>query len=219
MAQTIPEKDVDFNVTQEVIIDAANTNYIRWGLDNAWMDNELLPSQVRWKAAWAAYQDPNTRTPVITFEKTEARKKLEKPLRILVGNLEMNTRVTDDERRAMGIVIPSTNRKPLPPPTTRPVLEIKLPDPRRLVVNIFDEGSKSHAKPHGVSGAVVRWAIRDTPPVEIEELNNSELDTQSPFTLDFKESERGHKVYFCAAWQSPTGAKGPWSDIESAIIP
>jgi hypothetical protein len=219
MAKTIPVKDADFNVTQEIIIGAANVNRSQWGLDTVWIDTNLLPAQARWVAAWAAYQDANTRTPLCTFKKNEARAGCEKPLRILIHNLEANTKVTDNDRHAMGIIIRAVGHKPLPPPTDQPKLEIKMPVPRRLVLRFFNEGSNSHAKPHGVAGAVLRWVMQDTPPAEIGALNKWELDTQSPFTLDFDESERGRKVYFCAAWQNPTGAKGPWSDIVSAIIP
>ncbi|MDR3327589.1 MAG: transposase [Prevotellaceae bacterium] len=74
MAKTIQEKDVDFNVVQGVIIGAANAHSSPWRLDTEWMTVELLPAQNRWTAAWAAYQDPNVRTPLITFEKSETRK-------------------------------------------------------------------------------------------------------------------------------------------------
>jgi hypothetical protein len=219
MPQSIPRKDVDFNVVQNTIIGAANTNYIKWGLDNAWMDTVLLPAQARWIAAWAAYQDANTRTPVVTFEKTESRKICEKPLRVLVRNLEANTKVTNDERRIMGIVIPSSSRTPSPKPTTVLDFDVDTSVLRCLTVNFHDRGSDTRAKPKGVHGCEIRWAILDAPPASIDNLLHSAFDTRSPFTLEFDEPQRGKAVWFCLRWENTHGEKGPWSTISSAIIP
>jgi hypothetical protein len=35
----------------------------------------------------------------------------------------------------------------------------------------------------------------------------------------FDESQRGEKVFFCLRWENAKGAKGPWGEIYSAIIP
>jgi hypothetical protein len=188
-------------------------------LDASWLDNELLPAKTAWDAAYAAYENPATRTPLLTFEKNEARKKYEKLLRVLVQNLEHNTKVTDDDRRAMGIVVPSGSHTPAPVATTYPDLDVDSGTIRRLTIHFFDHGSTSKAKPAGQHGAEIRWAILDTPPAEISELTNSGFDTHTPFTLEFNESQRGKAVYFCMRWENTRGDKGPWSEIVSAIIP
>jgi hypothetical protein len=219
MSKSIPDSDSSFDTFQSIVYTAVDANKETWGIDLFWLANYYTPAYETWNDKWYNYQDPNTRTSVITFEKNEARKALEKELRIMVKNLESNTLVTDDQRIAMGIPLPSGYHPPLPPPSTRPELDIKTPLPRRLEVYFSDEGSAGRARPHGVAGAVIHWAILSAPPAEVEELFNSALDTRSPFTLDFRESERGQTVFFCAAWQNPTGEKGPWSNIEHAIIP
>jgi hypothetical protein len=75
------------------------------------------------------------------------------------------------------------------------------------------------AKPHGVSGAVARYDVLDAPPADVNDLKQSLLDTASPCHLDFSEAQRGSRVYYCLAWQNTRGEKGPWSQIEMAIIP
>jgi hypothetical protein len=215
--KTIPNKDVDFNVVQEVIFTKSGNNLSTWGLDVNWFNNTLKPKRDRWVVAWGQYVDPATRTPLIIFEKTEARKDYEPALRILVRNLEINTLVTDDDRKAMGIVIPSKNRKPLPVPDKYPGYRIDSSMIRCLGVDFFDDNSGG--KPRGAHGVEIRWAILDAPPKSVDELTHSEFDTRSPFKLTFDESQRGKTVYFCLRWESNTGEKGPWSEIISAIVP
>ena len=154
-----------------------------------------------------------------TFEKNEARSIYEPLLRILVGNLEYNTKVTDEERKEMGITGRSTRRTPVLPPTTYPDFTVDTGTIRRLTINFRNHNSKNKAKPAGVSGAVIRWAMLDAAPEGLEALINSELDTATPFTLDFVDNQRGKRVYFCLAWQNTKGEKGPWSEIGVAIVP
>jgi hypothetical protein len=78
---------------------------------------------------------------------------------------------------------------------------------------------KSKAKPAGQHGAEIRWAISDTPVVDVAALARSSFDTRTPFTLEFQGHERGQTVYFCLCWENTRGEKGPWSEIQSAIIP
>jgi hypothetical protein len=59
-------------------------------------------------------------------------------------------------------------------------------------------------KPAGQHGAEIRWAMRDT---------------HMPLTFEFDESDRGKTVYFCLGWENTRGEKGPWSEIQSAIVP
>jgi hypothetical protein len=104
-------------------------------------------------------------------------------------------------------------------PQTRPEFSILVKDIRRLSVSFHDQGSQSRAKPYGVGGAVVCWELRDTPPAGPEVLPNSLLATRSPFTLSFREEDRGKTVYIALWWQSESGGQGPWSEVQSAIVP
>jgi hypothetical protein len=169
--------------------------------------------------AWANYQDPALRTPLITFIKNEKRKAYEKVLRILIQMLESNPLVTDDDRRSVGIVIRDTSRTPVKPPKTYPEFMIDTSIIRCLIILFWDLGSKSKAKPRGIHGAEICWAILDRPPLSVDELVHSNFCTRSPFKLTFDESDRGKTVYFCLRWENTKGEKGPWSEIMMAIIP
>ena len=217
--RTIPTTDAAFNEWQQVITTKSTINVSTWGLDAEWFSNTLTPAKEKWQDKWAACQNPATRTQLSTFEKNEARRIYEPLLRILVGNLEYNTKVTDDDRLEMGLVIRPTQRTSVPVPVTYPDFTVNTGTIRSLTINFRDHNSKSKAKPAGINGAIIRWAMLDAAPECVEDLVNAELDTASPFTLNFTESQRGRKVYFCLAWQNTKGERGPWCEIGSAIIP
>jgi hypothetical protein len=219
MDQTIPKRDSDFDEKQNIISAAANLHIKDWDLENDWMTNVFNAKKALWDAAWLAYKDPMTRTPLITFTKTDARKNYESPFRLLVRNLQYNVLVTDDDRKALGIVIPSHDRRPLPPLTTYPDYTIDSATLRRLTVHFRDHDSEKRAKPHQAYGVEIVWSILTAPPVDVEELIHSNFDTHTPFTLEFKEHERGANVYFCLRWEGTKGNKGPWGGIQSARIP
>jgi hypothetical protein len=114
---------------------------------------------------------------------------------------------------------PPNPPSPIPDPPTRPEFLIKILDIMRLAIHFWDQGSTSKAKPYGIDGAVIYWAILDHVPLGIEELINSVLATRTPHILEFTEHDRGKTVYIAMRWQNEKGHKGPASEIQSAIIP
>jgi hypothetical protein len=164
---------------------------------------------------------PETRTEITITSKANARKELEKALRQAIGEyINHNHLVTDEDREAMGLPVYKSGRTPSPVATSYPDFDVYSGTIRRLGVEFYDQGQKkSKAKPAGQHGAEIKWGIRDTPPASINDLTNSAFDTRTPFTLEFDETQRGSTVYFCLRWENNVGVKGPWSEIQSAIIP
>jgi hypothetical protein len=75
-------------------------------------------------------------------------------------------------------------------------------------------------KPEHVHGIEVKWAILEHHPADLGELTNSAFDTKPPLTLEFEEHERGKHAYLCGRWEiEREGEKGPFGDIEDAIVP
>lgn len=217
--RTIPRKDTEFHILQEIITRAADRHRSEWMLDSEWMDQQLLPEKAKWESAWVAYRNPLTRTRSITATKQGTRKTYEKLLRVLVRNLTHNTRITNEERLNMGLIIPSATGTPIPPPATYPGFSIDTSLIRWLSVHFRDRESTSRGKPKGVHGAEIRWDIRDTPPQNVTDLVNSSFATKTPLSLEFKENQRGKNVWFCLRWENTKGEKGPWSEMTGAIIP
>jgi hypothetical protein len=61
--------------------------------------------------------------------------------------------------------------------------------------------------------------VLDTPPASYADLAHSVFDTRSPYTFQFDLSDAGKRLYCCLRWENNVGEKGPWSEIQSAIIP
>ena len=171
---------------------------------------EVQALQSRWEAAYAITQNPATCTKGAVKEKQEARKAYVAALRGLVRSfLTYNPLLSDKDREDMGLPVHKKTH------TAAPVAD-KAP-----YITVSGDGAKkdSAAKPDGQQGAEVASVISDTKPAEIEDLTHSSFDTHSPLILTFKESERGKTLWFAARWENTRGEKGPWSEIESTIVP
>jgi hypothetical protein len=115
-----------------------------------------------------------------------------------------------------------------PPDTTRTdhydvselvEFELTLRAIRETVVNFWVKGAANRAKPEGYEGAVIIWGVLDKPPTDLAELTSHTMASRTPHILEFKEEERGKRVYVALCWQNERGLTGAWSEIQSAIIP
>jgi hypothetical protein len=183
--------------------------------------NQLKAAAADYEQKLKVADEPDTRTKAAIQAKNDARKTAEKNVRIFVKRfLNNNPLVTNADRDNMELPIYKNTRTPAPVATTYPDFDIDSSVIRRLTIEFYDQGSKkTKAKPAGQHGVEIRWAMLDTPPVTISDLVNSSFDTHTPFTLNFEQNERGKTVYFCLCWENTRGEKGPWSEIQSAIIP
>jgi hypothetical protein len=164
--------------------------------------------------------DPSTRTKPTVQAKNTSRKTLVAAIRQAVKEyLTNNHLVTDADRDGLGLPVHKTTRTPAPVAVTYPGFDVDSSTIRRLTVHFYDQGNRAKAKPAGQHGVEIRWTISDTPVVNVDDLIHSSFDTRTPFTLEFTGDQRGKTVYFCLCWENTRGEKGPWSEIESAIIP
>jgi hypothetical protein len=162
----------------------------------------------------------STRNPGTVAAKNDAHKALEKAVRKMIGShLKYNDALTNKNREDLGIPIPDTTHTPILPPTTHPVLELKISDIRQIKLYFRDPASETNARPYGVNGAVVFYDIRTSEPDDPEDLKQNVLATRSPFRLNFKDHDRGKRVYVTVCWQNEKGQRGPWSEVQNIVIP
>jgi hypothetical protein len=217
MADYIPQKDAELvpwgaNFTAGVVENATEWDIPAEDVTELQTANDDF-------AELQAKADSPAKTSIIVAEKNTARKRLEAIIRKLVGFRLKNPVITDAQRVALGLHVRDTTHTPVPVPTTRPEIDIDVLDVRRLKIVFHDMGSASKAKPYGVNGAVILYAVLDTPPADISALTRSVLATRTPHILEFTEEERSKTVYIAICWQNEKGQRGPCSEIESAIIP
>jgi hypothetical protein len=188
-----------------------------------WISNTLLPAYNLFKTSFDAWKNPAERTKLRIAALQDAEDTFKLQYRHLyVGILKENPLVTNVDLTAMGLPERSDGeRHDAVIPKTSPVATVKLPGPGIIEIH-FRDGSvdnASHAKPYLVHGAEIRWIVSDTPPLNWEELIHSSFDTASPFRLTFDGDQRGRRIYFALRWENTRGEKGPWSEIQDAIIP
>ncbi|GHV42423.1 hypothetical protein AGMMS50268_02390 [Spirochaetia bacterium] len=104
-------------------------------------------------------------------------------------------------------------------PDTIPVARIDSAAIRHLVIHYRDYSGDWQGKSDRHQGIEFRHAILDHYPAGIEELTGTTFDIVSPCIFDFNETQRNKPFYFIMRWENPSGKKGPWSEIYSAIIP
>jgi hypothetical protein len=213
----IPQKDAELVAWSANFTAGVAANATAWSIPS----NEVVELQTANNefATLHTKADSPAKTIVIVAEKNAARKKLEGIIRKLAGFRLKNPVISNAQRIALGLHVRDTTPTTIDVPKNRPELGIEVLDVRRLKVVFHDMGSASKAKPYGINGAVIIWGVLDAPPVDVTVLTRSVLATRTPHTLEFTEEERAKTVYVAICWQNEKGQRGPWSEIESAIIP
>jgi hypothetical protein len=200
-------------------------NRVRMGITGAnelWFTSTFTPKWLGFSSAFLAWENPSTRNGIFSAVLRDAEYGFVSVFRQLYsGLLRKNPSVTDNDLVAMGLPVRrGTSYVRVSVPQTYPDYTLGTSVIRRVSIHFRDHDSGSKARPHGVSGAVIRWGILDSAPLNgVEDLPNSALYTASPYTLTFSESQRRKMLYVCLAWQNPKGEMGPWGKVESAIVP
>jgi hypothetical protein len=216
----LPKNDRKFLTWVTTFLSYLTTALSRFGFPQAEL-TKLNTQKTSFESKLNAAENPSTRTKLTIEIKKEARRELETTVRVDVkGYITYNPAVTDADRTAMDLPIHKTTHTPATIATTYPDYDIDSSTIRRLKIHFYDQGKKkSKAKPEGQRGAIIRWVISDTPIVKVSDLIHSAFDSHTPFTLEFEGDERGKTVYFCLCWENTRGERGPWSEIQSAVIP
>jgi hypothetical protein len=218
--------DEHFNVTSDTVISGCKINKAKWGIDDTWFTTIVLVLYTAWQNAYKAYLPEASRTKAITFAKNDARDKYEPVLGQLIKFLRDSPLTTDQDLIDLNIYVAPTPHTPLPATDEVVEFEVETDVARRLVIHFKSKGSKKKGKPHGVHGAMINWGRKeelpegtDGPPRKAEDLPHTDIDTRSPFTIDFDEEDRGKVVYMCGRWEMVNGKYGPWGDMTYAYIP
>ena len=213
----IPKKDSELVAWSANFIAGVAANATAWG---------ILPDEVTaLQAADASFTtlhaqaDSPEKNAIIVAEKNAARLTLVAKIRELAGFRLKNPVITDAQRTALGLHVRDAKPTNVPAPKSRPKFDIYIVDIRRLKVAFRDMDSDSRAKPYGMYGAIIAYAVLDAPPAGTDALVRSVSATHTPHILEFAEPERGKTVYVALCWQNKKGEKGPFSEIKRARVP
>jgi hypothetical protein len=187
-----------------------------------WIDEEFYPQLCHFSEVFLDWGNPAQRTLAMT-ERLRSAEKTFKPAyrQFYISYLKPNPQVTNEDLVDMSLP-KRTHREGYryaTMPGNFPQASIVLPDPAIVEFHFRDAGSTHKAKPAGVHGAEIRWAILDAPTKEWSELTHSSFAIHTPHRLTFEHHQRGETLYYALRWESTRGEKGPWSEIRNAIIP
>ena len=216
----IPYNDGEFNTWFNNLV-----NYVvnkTTGTPPAWNHipkqdvDELDAAYSDWNAFYKPTLQPHT--PAQTTAKHDARRRAEHVIRPFVQRYLHWPPVTDADR--VNMAIPNHDGTPTKwgKPATVPEVKADTSMLRRLRFRLRDRGASHWGKPEHVKGMELVWAVLSERPNHVSELIHNEDATANPIELFFEEEDRGKRVYFAVRWTNGS-EKGPWSDIESAIIP
>jgi hypothetical protein len=217
----IPRGDAEFNtwfknLTQYIGVKCGGSTP-EWTHIPSPARTELNNAYADWYTYFAATLKPHTKAE--TTEKNDARKRAEKAIRPFVKQYLRFKPVSNGDRDNMGIPNYDETRTSHDTVAERVEFYLDVQGIRQVKARFKVLGAEGRAKPSGYDGAVVVWGVLDKPPAEPEDLPNHKLASRTPYTMKFREAERGKTVYAALCWQNGKGIQGPWSEIQSSIIP
>lgn len=220
MPDYIPAPDADFNAWQINFITYASANLAGLGL----VAGDLTPvtsQQLAWSIQYPAHITAQAGAQSARATKDATRILFEAAIRPLVARLQASPAVSDGERAALGITIPSPGG-PIGPPTTHPIIKLECGNRLQHTIHFVDSATPTKkAKPAGVLGAEIWIALTSVgspTPTDPAVFSFVALDTRTPYTLDFLGVDGGKNAHYLLRWVNPKGDKGPWSETATATI-
>ncbi|MDR1592237.1 MAG: hypothetical protein LBS16_05075 [Prevotellaceae bacterium] len=216
----VPKQDSIFVTWLKNLVTKLNQNATKWGIQGSELD-ELTNKSDEFFDKYSIASNISTRTKATVLAKTEARKTVEKTVRIFIkAHVSFNSLITDPERSSMGLPIHKRTRTPAPIERYAPQFNVRIFDLARFKIDFHNvETPDSKAKPKGQIGAEIKWKVSNEPVTDPFELTQTELATHTPFILSLDYRDRGKIVYIALCWQNTHGERGAFSDIKSTIIP
>lgn len=174
--------------------------------------------QSNFAAKLTAATDPLTRGKRTVFLKQEAKKELVALTRKYAQQITKLVTITDDQRQALGLTIPSGERHPVPVPSSEPVVIVKKTQGRNVTLELRQEANK-RGRPAKVSGATVFSFIGPVAPMTNDGWKFEGSTTKTTFDVEFGPSSTGDTVWFTAFWKNSRDQTGPAATPVSVNLP
>lgn len=216
----VPPQDANFDNWQGVtLLPYITANKVALGVSDATV-TALTGGQTAWAAAYSAHQTAQTTATSKRQDKDDARAAYVTLIRSVVGQMQKNPAVTDTQRAAMQITVPSGTHTPAPTPTTRPVGTVDTSQRLSHKIEFRDESTPtSRAKPDGVAYCELHLFIGTTAPAGPEAMHLQAVDKSTPYLMEFASADAGKTAWWALRWVNTRGEHGPWSATVSGTIP
>lgn len=220
MPDFVPAQDAAFDNWQGVtLIPYISANKVALGVADATV-TALTGGQTAWAAAYSAHQTAQAAATSKRQDKDDARAAYVTLIRSVVGQMQKNPAVTDTQRAAMQITVPSGTHTPAPTPTTRPVGTVDTSQRLSHKIEFRDEATPtSRAKPDGVAYCELHLFIGTTAPTGPDAMHLQGIDKSTPYLMEFESADAGKTAWWALRWVNTRGEHGPWSATVSGTIP
>lgn len=163
-------------------------------------------------AALAVLGDPAQKNKVTVAAKDDARTAAEQICRQFAMQIKISAAISDDAKISAGIRPINSNRDPIIPPSSSPVLSIFGAGYATHTLRFVDsETPDSRGKPYGVKQMQLFYHVGEAPATQPEEAKFHGLHTKSPIGIGFDPDDVGKKVTYFSRWCTIKGETGPWS--------
>lgn len=172
--------------------------------------SEYAAAQGAYAQALARTKGVETRGPLSTSRKDDAKRALVVWSRRLARSVDGYWATTDDQRRLLGLRVRGDRVGSVGVPQEAPALSVREVLGQRVVVRVRAEGAESLQKPTGVRGAWLYSFVGEVAPVDIKGWTFEGGSTRSEAGVTFgPEVKPGAVVWVAARWVSPTDEPGP----------
>lgn len=175
------------------------------------------------QAAYLVATDPSTRTAPTVAAKDVALASSLAVIRPYAVQISQNAAVTDLNKSAIGVTIPSLVPTPIPEPVDAPTIGLKsaISLVQTLAYKVAGQSGKS--KPFGSRGVEVYRSVGTVAATDPAQALFKGTVTKSPFKQTFAAEDQGKIVtYFCryvtASGPGGVAQTGPWSDALTLIV-
>ncbi|MEI7596513.1 MAG: hypothetical protein WCK02_12250 [Bacteroidota bacterium] len=221
----VPRSDADFNDWQKNLLTIVVANAATWGIPTPEL-TAINTLQTQFASAYAVggKGQRNTRTILLTSTKIDARKALEKALRIFIKRfLILNPAVSNAQRINMHITVPNNTRTLTKITSDTPLVQI-IPTTGSTLIFTYEQkadssGVKKKGKPEKVHAMKIYYVISDTPPTTVDDCNKSVSITKSPYHLKFSPWDAGKKIFGYCCWINIKEEESGLTPMFSAVIP
>jgi hypothetical protein len=191
--------------------------------------DESLVSEVAAKftamqAAYNTYSKPETRSTMYHDAMMEKKKIFVAAVQTLAQYLAHNPYLEPQDFDGLDINRPNPGPHPKHPRIiTSPKTRFEVGEEHGWVrMHFWDEMSDgSKAKPFGSQGAEIKWMVckPGEVPKLVEEMTGTTFSTRTPYLFEFTDRESALILCVTLRWENTRGEKGPWSHIETVVIP
>jgi len=174
--------------------------------------------QADYAAKLEAATEPTTRGKRTVFLKDEARKSLVALTRTYAQQINKLSSVTNDQRQALGLTIPSGERHPAPVPTTSPFIQVVKVVQRNVTIELR-QASNRRGRPSKVAGATIFTATGTIAPTAVAAWTFIGSTTKTTFEVPFPPSATGDTVWITAFWKNSRDEAGYAANPVSVNLP